>query len=76
MAMKETFRNFRKRIFKEFGIKDPRNLFGEVLNSKRRSRLGIGVQDLDKDSTWNYRTSHINAKSPTSLLDLQSSNWW
>ena len=51
MAMKETFRNFKKRILKEFG-----NLFGEVLNSKRRSRLGIGVQDLDKESTWNYRT--------------------
>lgn len=47
MAMKETFRNFKKRIFKKFG-----NLFGEVLNSKRRSRLGVGVQDLDKESTW------------------------
>ena len=41
MAMKETFRNFRKRIVSLF----EKNTY----NSKRRSRLGVGVQNLNPE---------------------------
>lgn len=43
MAMKETFRNFRKRIVSLF----EKNTY----NSKRRSRLGVGVEKLDSENT-------------------------
>ena len=47
MAMKETFRNFRKRIISLFKK--------NTCNSKRRSRLGVGVQNLNPECPRNYR---------------------
>ena len=41
MAMKENFRNFRKRIVSLFEK--------NTCNSKRRSRLGVGVQNLNPE---------------------------
>ena len=61
MAMKETFRNFRKRIVSLFG----KNTY----NSKRRSRLGVGVQNLNHEGTRNYRICPAGAPLFVELPD-------
>ena len=32
------------------------NLFGMVFNNKRRARLGVNVENFDREPPWNYRT--------------------
>ena len=44
------------KVFKKIEEKF-KNLFGLVFNNKRRSRLGVGVEKFDEDSTQYYRTS-------------------
>ena len=61
MAMKETFRNFRKRIVSLFEK--------NTCNSKRRSRLGVGVQKLNPECPRNYRTCPAGAPLFVELPD-------